>query len=690
MTATIGNSENGGGGAVYLAIYDLSNGMARTLSRQFLGVAIDMIPHTSILVYGKEYYFGGGIQSSDPTTFRSSTGLMVVQTIFLGNTSICQSDFDRWCLTVGTTHYHPQSYDLLTRNCNHFSNEAAKTGLRLSMGVPDWILQVPNQFVSSPMGQMIRPMLEQMQITTNQHSSDVDHHHHHHHHPAEIVPAISTSSSTSSSSSRTISNQLQNNPWAATTKTTTTNPMTTTTSTVGSIPNKTTPIQGNITITSVNNNNNIVVPTTQGSSVGRKHGTPSISTSVLTKYTSPMLSQDHSTLDLCIKKVTPTLLLHLSSTSNSSASASVTSKSTTPQTLEGTGYDLLFHRLKRLKSTDTNSASVCDNNTGNSKGNDIDAADDGGTLVLVESSVRELWNLLLTEDNTTATTNHNNKNRDVTLYLLLILRLVVLDSCERIGTIPYSVMEWMARKMESDSEDGSGWKTSSARSLAWCVLSNAIATTTITDATTTNATTKNGTSELEVGSSIQQRLVDAAICDLIIRKNQSKVEVRQAASTYLYNFVLWQQKQQPPSRHPNDDENHDGDHDIVVLDDTSVSILCSNIDGSIMEEIDPTTRLRRLLVVGRILIPTKKKTKKRKTGSGIITDTETTTTNPPPPFSIVNTMAQSLACDVGFDDNTLLLLLTSSQDGDNNINNKDATEVKALAVEILSYLNGMI
>jgi hypothetical protein len=39
---------------VQLAVYDLSQGMARTLSAQFLGPAFEIpaIPHTGIIVYG--------------------------------------------------------------------------------------------------------------------------------------------------------------------------------------------------------------------------------------------------------------------------------------------------------------------------------------------------------------------------------------------------------------------------------------------------------------------------------------------------------------------------------------------------------------------------------------------------------------------------------------------------------------
>jgi hypothetical protein len=51
------NDSIGGGGGVHrvqLAVYDLSNGMARNLSAQFLGpfFEIPAIPHTGLVVYG--------------------------------------------------------------------------------------------------------------------------------------------------------------------------------------------------------------------------------------------------------------------------------------------------------------------------------------------------------------------------------------------------------------------------------------------------------------------------------------------------------------------------------------------------------------------------------------------------------------------------------------------------------------
>jgi len=84
----------------------------------------------------------------------------------LGHTSCTQSEFEAWCLEQGRNgRFGVESYDLLSRNCNNFTEVAAREGLRLGRGVPSWILEVPQRFLSSPMGMMVRPMLEQMQIT---------------------------------------------------------------------------------------------------------------------------------------------------------------------------------------------------------------------------------------------------------------------------------------------------------------------------------------------------------------------------------------------------------------------------------------------------------------------------------------------------------------------------------------------
>ena len=51
---------------VYLLIYDLSGGMARHMSMQFLGFQLDAIYHTSIELQGREWVYDGGIVSITP------------------------------------------------------------------------------------------------------------------------------------------------------------------------------------------------------------------------------------------------------------------------------------------------------------------------------------------------------------------------------------------------------------------------------------------------------------------------------------------------------------------------------------------------------------------------------------------------------------------------------------------------
>ena len=51
---------------VQLYVYDLSNGMARALSRPLMGIQIDAIYHTSIVMQGVEYVYDGGIKMVDP------------------------------------------------------------------------------------------------------------------------------------------------------------------------------------------------------------------------------------------------------------------------------------------------------------------------------------------------------------------------------------------------------------------------------------------------------------------------------------------------------------------------------------------------------------------------------------------------------------------------------------------------
>jgi hypothetical protein len=51
---------------VLLYVYDLSGGLARQLSLPLTGKFIEGIWHTSVVVYGREVYYGQGILESKP------------------------------------------------------------------------------------------------------------------------------------------------------------------------------------------------------------------------------------------------------------------------------------------------------------------------------------------------------------------------------------------------------------------------------------------------------------------------------------------------------------------------------------------------------------------------------------------------------------------------------------------------
>lgn len=140
---------------ISVAIYDLSMGVAATLSAQVLGPShsISIVPHTSILAYGYEFFFSSeGIQEATPQAFRTQSGLRPIQILPLGPSNKSHADFSSWCYT-GNDQFYEGSYDLFHRNCNNFSDAAAKF-LCNGKGIPQYILDIPKKVSSSPLGQM--------------------------------------------------------------------------------------------------------------------------------------------------------------------------------------------------------------------------------------------------------------------------------------------------------------------------------------------------------------------------------------------------------------------------------------------------------------------------------------------------------------------------------------------------------
>ncbi|OMP06345.1 hypothetical protein COLO4_08179 [Corchorus olitorius] len=147
------------GHKVALYVYDLSQGLARQLSMTFLGKVIEGIWHTGVVVYGNEYFFGGGIQHAPVGTTPYGKPIRVID---LGVTHVPKDVFEMYLQEI-SPRYTAETYSLLTHNCNNFSNEVAQ--FLVGSGIPDYILQLPNEVMSSPMGALLMPMIRNLETT---------------------------------------------------------------------------------------------------------------------------------------------------------------------------------------------------------------------------------------------------------------------------------------------------------------------------------------------------------------------------------------------------------------------------------------------------------------------------------------------------------------------------------------------
>jgi hypothetical protein len=107
-----------------------------------------------------EYFFGGGIQCLRAGVFAASQNMQPAEVIDLGLTSRTQQELEEFLRSV-SGRFTLQTYDLLTNNCNNFTDTVAQ--FLLGRGIPEYIVNLPQIALSTPMGQMLRPMLEGMQ-----------------------------------------------------------------------------------------------------------------------------------------------------------------------------------------------------------------------------------------------------------------------------------------------------------------------------------------------------------------------------------------------------------------------------------------------------------------------------------------------------------------------------------------------
>ncbi|KAL4707497.1 hypothetical protein ACJJTC_000249 [Scirpophaga incertulas] len=109
---------------VDLYIYDLTHGLAPILSPAIIGQQIDGVWHTSIVVFEREFFYGGG---GVITCAPGGTVLGAPHRVErLGHTFVPFQVFVDYIQGLATTTYTPSAYRLLEHNCNHFSEEVAQ------------------------------------------------------------------------------------------------------------------------------------------------------------------------------------------------------------------------------------------------------------------------------------------------------------------------------------------------------------------------------------------------------------------------------------------------------------------------------------------------------------------------------------------------------------------------------------
>ncbi|KAI8449491.1 PPPDE putative peptidase domain-containing protein, partial [Phakopsora pachyrhizi] len=143
--------------------YDLSNGLARSMSMSWTERQFNGIWHTSVVFDNQlEVFFGQGIMTSRPGNSHIGKPLRVIDQ---GETMIDPVTFEDYIKGLRSS-WNAQSFmshslELSSlRNCNSFSKEVLS--FLNGSNVPDYILSLPHQFLSTPLGASMRPMIDQM------------------------------------------------------------------------------------------------------------------------------------------------------------------------------------------------------------------------------------------------------------------------------------------------------------------------------------------------------------------------------------------------------------------------------------------------------------------------------------------------------------------------------------------------
>lgn len=145
---------------VQVYVYDLSQGLARVYSPMLLGILIDAIYHTSVVIRNKEYYLDQGIKvNSPPGHTKYGTPIEVLEIGTTGVDDELLNDFINELKNHDEMKYHAVNYNLFTNNCKHFTDVVID--FLCGKNLEDRILKLPDTVLNTPNGQLLQQMLGQ-------------------------------------------------------------------------------------------------------------------------------------------------------------------------------------------------------------------------------------------------------------------------------------------------------------------------------------------------------------------------------------------------------------------------------------------------------------------------------------------------------------------------------------------------
>lgn len=134
---------------VKIFIYDLTDGTLKNASRVILKRKIEAIYHTSVVVYGREYFYSSKIYWDAP---KSTPYGKPVKEVEIGDTNITIDEFECFLKNKLSKKYTEDSYNAISNNCNHFTNEAVL--FLTGKSIPDYILNQHEEFERTVLGQL--------------------------------------------------------------------------------------------------------------------------------------------------------------------------------------------------------------------------------------------------------------------------------------------------------------------------------------------------------------------------------------------------------------------------------------------------------------------------------------------------------------------------------------------------------